>query len=97
MTNEEMSKIILNKKFKKTAFAGYDTIDVDSFFDLVIQYLDSNDKKVAEYKAILDKIRNDNTDLKKQIDLLTKSNNEKQAKIDTFYAEGYSHVIENRK
>lgn len=97
MANQQTIDKILNKQFKKTAFAGYDTIDVDSFFDAIIEYLKSNDKAVEEFKAQLDKLIKDNQDLAKEIQRLNQTISSKQQLIDRYEQEGYGHVLANKR
>ncbi len=47
---EDKCEEILNKKFKKAVFSGYDTADVDAFFDEVIEYVEDCHKSVELYK-----------------------------------------------
>jgi len=97
MANSQAIDKILNKQFKKTAFAGYETIDVDSFFDTVIDYLKISDKNVDEYKKQLDKYIKENSDLHTRIDQLLQQLSQKQALIDRYESEGYGNVLMNKR
>ena len=47
--NNKIVKEILEKKFKKSIFSGYDPFDVDNFFDRIIIYInDPNKIKIYE-------------------------------------------------
>lgn len=39
MSSSEIIKEVLEKKFKKSLFSGYDPLDVDLFFDKVTTYI----------------------------------------------------------
>ncbi|MCQ3914359.1 MAG: DivIVA domain-containing protein [Mycoplasmoidaceae bacterium] len=93
MTNKEMTEKILNKKFKKAVFSGYDTTDVDSYFDEVIEYLKNNDKMVELYKDDNDKLKNQLKDL-----MTVNANLEKEKKklireIKEYEEEGYGNML----
>ena len=97
MANQDMNEKILNKKFKKAVFSGYDMADVDAFFDLVIEYLKNNDKMVELYKG-------DNAQLKKQIlelqaklDELLKQNKKLAAEVKTYEGYGKNWLKPNQK
>jgi len=97
MANTQAIEKILNKQFKKTAFAGYETIDVDSFFDTVIDYLKMSDKNVEEYKKQVDKYNKENSALQTRIDQLLQQLSQKQALIDRYESEGYGNVLMNKR
>lgn len=93
MANKEMTEKILNKKFKKAVFSGYDTADVDSYFDEVIEYLKNNDKMVELYKDDNDKLKNQLKDL-----MAVNANLEKEKKklireIKEYEEEGYGNML----
>ena len=93
MANKEMTEKILNKKFKKAVFSGYDSADVDSFYDYVIEYLQNNDKMVESYKE-------DALKYKEQVEKLTSLNNalvkereRLQNTIKEYQEEGYGNML----
>lgn len=96
MANQEMNEKILNKKFKKTIFSGYETEDVDSFFDLVIEYLKQNDLKVDSLEKELASLKQDNEKLAAQNIKLTHQANTYKKLAEELEKEGYGHVFENR-
>lgn len=96
MANQEMQEKILNKKFKKTVFAGYDTVDVDSFFDLVIDYLKANDNSVEVYKQEIEKLRKLAAEYKTRNDSLTQQLAEQVAIVKQYEADGYANVHTNK-
>ena len=97
MANQEMEEKILNKQFKKTAFAGYETIDVDSFFDQVIDYLKANDKSLEVYKQEIDKLRAELAKAKTENSKLYQELAQQTALVKQFEAEGYGNVITNKQ
>ncbi|MCQ3907793.1 MAG: DivIVA domain-containing protein [Mycoplasmoidaceae bacterium] len=93
MANQETIEKILNKKFKKAVFSGYDSADVDSFYDKVIEYLKNNDKMVESYK-------DDALKLKEQVKNLTSLNatlNQEKVKLEQtikeYQEEGYGSML----
>ncbi len=96
MANQEMNEKILNKKFKKTIFSGYETEDVDSFFDLVIEYLKQNDKKIVDLEQALATLKADNEKLTALKSKLEHDAATYKKMADELNKEGYGHVLENR-
>ncbi|MCQ3908012.1 MAG: DivIVA domain-containing protein [Mycoplasmoidaceae bacterium] len=93
MSNKEMTDKILNKKFKKSVFSGYDCNDVDAYFDQVIEYLLNNDKTVQSYA-------DDIANLKKQVKqlladkaALQKENAKLNKEIEEYQEEGYGNML----
>ncbi|MCQ2957044.1 MAG: DivIVA domain-containing protein [Mycoplasmoidaceae bacterium] len=93
MDNKEMTEKILNKKFKKAVFSGYDTVDVDGFFDTVIEYLKNNDKMVELYKKdssdAIAKVKG----LENQIANLEKEKNRLINEVKEYQEEGYGNML----
>ncbi len=92
MANQEINEKILNKKFKKAVFSGYDSADVDTFFDSVIEYLKNNDKMVELYKKEAEKLKMDIQALKVANNSLEKDNAKLQREIKEFRDEGYGSM-----
>lgn len=92
MANQEISQKILNKKFKMAAFSGYDTTDVDSFFDSVIEYLKNNDKMVELYKDELAALKVELQKLKVANNNLEKEKKKLLEEIKTYQEEGYGNT-----
>lgn len=70
---------ILNKKFKPSK-NGYSPIEVDEFLDEIIELINFYDKKVEErdknieaLKNSIQKLNQDNVDLKKELETLKKT------------------------
>lgn len=96
MANQEMNEKILNKKFKKTIFSGYETEDVDSFFDLVIEYLKQNDKTIEDLQKTLVQLKADNQQLKEQNLKLVQDANKYKILASELQKDGYDNVLKNR-
>ena len=97
MNNKEMQEKILNKQFKKTAFAGYETIDVDSFFDQVIDYLEANDKSLETFKQEIEKLRDQLAKIKKENVKLTQELEQQTAIVKQYISEGYGNIHMNKQ
>lgn len=96
MANQEMNEKILNKKFKKTIFSGYETEDVDSFFDEVIEYLKQNDKIITDLNKTLVSLKEENEQLKNQNVKLVQQTATYKKMADELQKEGYGNILENR-
>lgn len=96
MANQEMNEKILNKKFKKTIFSGYETEDVDSFFDSVIEYLKQNDKKINDLEQTIASLKAENDKLIASRQQLEHDAATYKKLADELNKEGYGHVLENR-
>lgn len=97
MANKEMTEKILNKKFKKSVFSGYDTADVDSYFDSVIEYLKNNDKMVELYKDEANKLKGQLKDLLAKNNALIKENDKLAKQVQEYKEEGYGKTwLKNR-
>ncbi|MCQ2747707.1 MAG: DivIVA domain-containing protein [Mycoplasmoidaceae bacterium] len=84
-----MNEKILNKKFKKAVFSGYDANDVDSFFDTVITYLENNDKMLESHKANMAKQEKLIAELQTKVAELQNENNKLSLTVKTYEDEGY--------
>lgn len=93
MSNKEMTEKILNKKFKKAVFSGYDSSDVDAFYDIVIEYLKNNDKMVESYKEDTLKYKEQVEKLTSLNNALTKEREKLQTTIKEFEEEGYGNML----
>lgn len=87
---------ILNKKFNKSLYAGYDPVDVDSFFDEVINYINEVsdfDEKTKEQSSVIEKkykeLVEQNKQYKEEIQDL-------KTQVDKFIKEGYGqkHIMD---
>lgn len=96
MNNQEMNEKILNKKFKKSVFSGYDTVDVDSFFDQIIEYLQNNDKKVQSYIEENQNLNNQIKKLNGTIANLEKEKAKLAAQVKEYQEEGYDSIFLKR-
>ncbi|MBQ0045377.1 MAG: DivIVA domain-containing protein [Mycoplasma sp.] len=97
MANTEITEKILNKKFKKAVFSGYDTADVDAFFDFVIDYLKNNDKMVELYKGDAEKSRALAKNLQAKVISLEKDKAKLTKEVEEYQAEGYGNAwLKNR-
>lgn len=97
MANKEMTEKILNKRFKKAVFSGYDTADVDAFFDFVIEYLKNNDKMVELNKGEAEKAKALVKNLQAEIASLQKDKAKLTKEIEEYQAEGYGNTwLKNR-
>lgn len=95
MRSEEVINFILDKKFKKTVFSGYEATDVDAFFDKVIEYIKDLEKNVNEYKAVADKAKSQIEQLTQENANLLSKNNALTAQNKNYEANGYGNVIWN--
>ncbi len=93
MDNKETTEKILNKKFKKAVFSGYDTVDVDSFFDQIIEYLKTNDKMVELYKKDSSEALAKVKGLQDQIANLQKENKRLVNEVKEYQEEGYGNML----
>ena len=93
MSNKEMTEKILNKKFKKAVFSGYDSSDVDAFYDQVIEYLKNNDKVLESYKEDTLKYKDQVEKLTSLNDALTKEREKLQNTIKEYQEEGYGNML----
>lgn len=93
MDNKETTEKILNKKFKKAVFSGYDTVDVDSFFDQIIEYLKNNDKMVELYKKDSSEALAKVKGLQDQIASLQKENKRLVNEVKEYQEEGYGNML----
>lgn len=89
MANQEMNEKILNKKFKKGIFSGYDTADVDAFFDHVIEYLKNNDKMVELYKDDIAKLKEQIKQLQEANEQLKQQTTKLANEVKSLEEEGY--------
>lgn len=89
MDNKEMNEKILNKKFKKAVFSGYDMTDVDSFYDSIIEYLKNNNKMVELYKADANKFKEQVKALQSTNAALLKDKAKLIKEIQELKSEGY--------
>ncbi len=96
MSNKEMNEKILNKKFKKTIFSGYETEDVDSFFDEVIEYLKKNDSQIEDLEKNVATLRSENQKLLASNAKLTSDAETYKKLALELDKEGYGHVMHNR-
>ncbi|XQP55749.1 MAG: DivIVA domain-containing protein [Mycoplasmoidaceae bacterium] len=97
MTNEEKVEEIINKKFKKAVFSGYDSVDVDAFFDQVIEYLQNNDKIVKSYKDDMEKMKNEMKKMNSTIESLEKDKAKLKEKVKEYQDEGYDNIFLKRR
>lgn len=93
MSNKEMTDKILNKKFKKSVFSGYDCADVDSYFDQVIQYLQNNDKMVQSYTDDIANLKKQVKQLQIEKETLQKENAKLNKEIEEYQEEGYGNML----
>lgn len=84
--------LILNKKFNSKIHAGYDPVDVDTFYDEVIEYI----KQVQQFQIELNKSKSSYEQeivaLKRENELLKESKAKLQAELDELKKEGYSNI-----
>lgn len=97
MANKEITEKILNKKFKKAVFSGYDAIDVDTFYDSVIEYLKNNDKMVELYKDEATNLKVELQKLKVANNNLEKQNAKLQKEVQELKEEGYGSLSLKRR
>lgn len=86
------AEMILNKKFNSKIHAGYDPVDVDTFFDEVIEYIKQVQNFYLETKKSKSVYEQQINELNKTNKLLTETNNKLQSEIDELKKEGYSNI-----
>ncbi|MCQ3915346.1 MAG: DivIVA domain-containing protein [Mycoplasmoidaceae bacterium] len=93
MSNKEMTDKILNKKFKKSVFSGYDCNDVDAYFDQVIEYLQNNDKMLQSYTDNIADLKKQVKQLQSEKEALQKENAKLNKEIEEYQEEGYGNML----
>ncbi len=89
---DDKINIILNKKFNSKIHAGYDPVDVDSFFDEVIEYIENVKKFYKDLEANKNAYTKEIDSLKLTIEQLKKENNELKTEINDLKKDGYSNI-----
>lgn len=97
MRSEDVINFILDKKFKKTVFSGYEATDVDAFFDKVIEYIKALEKNVDEYKAVADNAKSEIEKLTRENANLLSKNSALSVQNKNYEANGYSSVVWNNE
>ncbi|MDR2461727.1 MAG: DivIVA domain-containing protein [Mycoplasmataceae bacterium] len=89
---EALEKEILDKKFRKKLYAGYDPEDVDIFFDKIISYIKDINITISEYR----KKNNDNSEKIKELEQKLEQKesiiNEINFQLESIKKEGY-HML----
>jgi DivIVA domain-containing protein len=95
--NEGIRKLhdtILEKKFKISNEKGYDPEDVDAFYDEVNGYIEEV-RKLVENKYIENiKFKNENEQLKNEINDWTSTNKKLRSDIEMLKKSGYGHYAD---
>jgi len=97
MNNQDKVEEILNKQFKKSIFSGYDPLDVDEFFDQVIEFLKLNDKRVKEAESIAKELKEKNDSLIEQVKQLQQQLSQCETLIKEYKNNGYDNIIKKNQ
>jgi len=97
MDNQEKIEEILNKKFKKSIFSGYDTLDVDEYFDRVIEYIKNCDKRTKEAEELVATLKLENDKLSQQVAKLSTDLASAETLVKEFKQNGYDNVVIDSK
>lgn len=97
MENSEIVDKILNKKFKKSVFSGYDSTDVDSFFDFVIEHIQSNIKLIKSNATTISDLEKQVKQLQLEKTTLQNDNNRLNKEVEEYQEEGYGNMLLKRR
>lgn len=92
-----MIEKILDKKFKKSMFAGYEPLDVDGFFDTTITYIREIMQMNDRLKLLNDQLTKKATDLEQKLQSIQLKNSELQSEVEQYLKEGYGQRHLNNK
>lgn len=88
---QEIVQKILNKKFSKKIYSGYDAEDVDAFFDEVINYIEDIDNEMKLVDKNKNELVNKIDELYNLIDQKDQLIKTLQYEIDEYKRDGYSN------
>ena len=95
--NNKIVKEILEKKFKKSIFSGYDPFDVDHFFDQIIIYINDLLKIKGSLENEIESWEKKYYELLEQKNNLTNQNKILKNEINEYQKEGYGQKHLNRR
>jgi DivIVA domain-containing protein len=88
---------IVNKKFNKVIYSGYDPEDVDSFFDKVVAYLNEINSELSETKIYDETVNDRLSKLTADVNLKNSKIAELEGEINDLRKEGFGNLdIHNR-
>lgn len=80
---------ILNKKFSKNFEIGYDTLEVDMFFDKTRNFIGKQHQVLLELRKIIDEKTNEIDKLKKEVESKDSTITILNSEIETYKNDGY--------
>ncbi len=95
--NNKIVKEILDKKFKKSIFSGYDPLDVDHFFDKTIAYINDLLKIKCSLESEIESWKIKYCKLLEQKNGLITQNTILKNEISEYQKEGYGQKHLNKR